>query len=389
MFEPLRNWLQMPLVSIVIPAYNAELFIDETLKSARAQDYPSIEILIVDDGSTDRTSDILTLHAALDARIRIIRTANQGVARARNTGISAAEGEFVAFLDADDLWHPSKISDQIQALMAEEGGNKCASYALYRVIDEAGNIVHSTGNIGPSGFILTQHFARHFIGNGSSLLVPRDVALEIGGFDPWYAENDVGGCEDLDFELKVAARTRLVGVSRYLVAYRRYEGNMSSNRLRMARSMVATIRRRLSDHPSLPGYAKRYALGSAYSFAFTMLRQAGSYMEAIRAFGHLALFDPREMLRLSARFIRKMAFGPKRAEAERGGPARVTRVRFGDLSPDDPHVLAPYHLRENVVARLAELDARLWGERQQQGRTRNIAFTERARSWPKSRKVSP
>jgi glycosyltransferase involved in cell wall biosynthesis len=101
---------KQPLTSVVIPAYNAELFLERTLRSALRQTHSNLEVIVVDDGSTDKTRAIAAAAATTDDRVRIISVPNGGVAKARNIGIAEANGEFVAFLDADDLWHPTKIA---------------------------------------------------------------------------------------------------------------------------------------------------------------------------------------------------------------------------------------------------------------------------------------
>src|SRR4051794_28277766 len=94
---------QTLLVSTIIPVFNGEALIGEAIESALRQTYPNIEVIVVDDGSTDRTLEVIQALAASDSRIRVIQQANGGVARARNRAIAAARGEFIAPLDADDL----------------------------------------------------------------------------------------------------------------------------------------------------------------------------------------------------------------------------------------------------------------------------------------------
>ncbi|AHK79781.1 glycosyltransferase [Ectothiorhodospira haloalkaliphila] len=103
-----------PLVSVVIPTHNAERFIGEAIDSALDQDYPHKEIIVVDDGSTDQTLDIARSY---QDRITLIAQANQGAAVARNAGLDAAQGEFIAFLDSDDLWLPGKLTAQVHHLL--------------------------------------------------------------------------------------------------------------------------------------------------------------------------------------------------------------------------------------------------------------------------------
>jgi glycosyltransferase involved in cell wall biosynthesis len=120
--------------SIIIPCYNAERFIARTLQSALAQDYNLFDIIIVNDGSTDDTAKIVSEFCAEDQRVRLISTENSGVAAARNTGIHASTAEFVAFLDADDLWVSSKLRLQIEALQSK--GEYAAAYCWSVSIDE-------------------------------------------------------------------------------------------------------------------------------------------------------------------------------------------------------------------------------------------------------------
>lgn len=132
---------QRGLVSVVMPAYNAAAFIAEALASVQRQSFPQWELLVVDDGSTDRTPDIVRAHARHEPRIRLLRNARgKGVSGARNTGIEQARGEFIAFLDADDIWEPEKLAAQI-AVMRRTG---CAlSATSYRMVNEHGLVLRT------------------------------------------------------------------------------------------------------------------------------------------------------------------------------------------------------------------------------------------------------
>src|SRR5262249_54502311 len=125
------------LISIIIPAYNAERYIGRTLHSALKQTFRDIEVIVINDGSTDNTRLIVEKMALKDNRVRMFNTANRGVAMARNLGIEKAQGSYVAFLDADDLWHPTKIERQFAALSAHAADSTWAGvYTFYRQIDE-------------------------------------------------------------------------------------------------------------------------------------------------------------------------------------------------------------------------------------------------------------
>lgn len=120
----MKGGMEKPEVTVVIPVYNGEKYINETLESVLAQEYRSFEIIVVDDGSTDGSAEVVTSYKS----VRYLHQRNQGVAVARNVGISSALGNFIAFLDQDDLWEPSKLRIQIDYLQR----NPHVSYVLAR-----------------------------------------------------------------------------------------------------------------------------------------------------------------------------------------------------------------------------------------------------------------
>ena len=123
---------RQPLVSVIMPAYNAEKYIGEAIASVRAQTYENWELLILDDGSADRTAEIAQAYAQRDARIRVLRNPqNMGVARTRNRGFDLAQGEWIALLDSDDRWRAQKLEKQL-ALAVRSGSRLLyTSYALF------------------------------------------------------------------------------------------------------------------------------------------------------------------------------------------------------------------------------------------------------------------
>ena len=105
-----------PAVSVIVPAYNAAVTIAETLRSVSAQTCGALEIIVVDDGSTDATVDIVAEHARTEPRLRLIRQANAGVAAARNVALAHATADYIAPIDADDLWHPTRVEKHLTML---------------------------------------------------------------------------------------------------------------------------------------------------------------------------------------------------------------------------------------------------------------------------------
>lgn len=259
----------LPQVTVVVPAYNAERFILRTLLTAVGQTYPCLNILVVDDGSTDATRAIVEDLARSHPNLSLVTTPNAGVARARNVGTELAESEYVAYLDADDLWHPTKIAKQIAALAAHANDPTwAASYVLYRRIDEVDMVVADGPSLTARGTFFGSHLVVNHVGNGSGLLVRRNAALQVGGFDPAYADRGIGGCEDHDFQLRLLSRYKLELVPEYLVGYRSHADAMSTNWTRMGQGQLAVIERHLTD-PRVGPELRELARQASQRYAMT------------------------------------------------------------------------------------------------------------------------
>lgn len=132
-----------PQISVIVPAYNAEKYISETIHSVLKQSFHDFEVIVVDDCSTDSTADIVT--GIADDRVRYLKNAsNMGAGKTRNAGIEAARGRFIAFLDADDLWYPTKLEHQV-AFMKSQKASVC--YSRYDLIDATGRVFADSGQI--------------------------------------------------------------------------------------------------------------------------------------------------------------------------------------------------------------------------------------------------
>jgi len=190
-------------VSVVIPLYNKDKYILRTLESVFAQTCQDFEIVVVDDGSTD--DGPLQVEALRDQRIRLIRQANAGVAEARNTGIRASQGEWVAFLDADDVWMPEHLKAQLEILERNPRVQWATGRYLRRLVNNAvvpiveqavfarqfdGELVQDGLLLLPYGYLWT-----------GVIMIRRSVFAEVGGFDPGLRT-----AEDLDLWLRIAVR---------------------------------------------------------------------------------------------------------------------------------------------------------------------------------------
>ena len=336
------------LVSVIIPAFNAASTLGDTLDSVRRQTHRRLEIIVVDDGSQDRTAEVAEAHAAEDERVRLIRQENGGVARARNTGVAASRADYLAPVDADDLWHPDKIARQLTALR-NAGPEAGYAYTYYRHIDTAGRVIRDAGSR-VEGAAFLRSIMGNFVGNGSSLLIRRVAFDSIGGYDPALHDAGLQGCEDYLLQVLIARHWRVACVPAYLTGYRRLEGTMSGDRLRMTRSHFAaldTIARRVPEAPAEILNTTRAAALVRIAVPLSLRLKLKGLAMLREAFAT----DAPTAVRVIARDTRDAW---RRATRNRPRPAG-NRPRFGDLAPDQP-LQAPKPARLN--ARGAALAAR-------------------------------
>jgi len=167
----------MPLVSVVVPVYNVEAYIEEAIASVVNQTYQNIEIIIVDDESPDRSIDLVK-HSFNDSRIRIVRQENRGLAGARNTGIRKARGVYVAFLDSDDFWNRDKVEKHIRLMQANP--NCGISFCSSLFVDERGQpIGRLQAPKKKNDYLAEDIFCRNPIGNGSVPIIRKGVLEQI------------------------------------------------------------------------------------------------------------------------------------------------------------------------------------------------------------------
>jgi hypothetical protein len=258
------------LVSVVIPAYNAEATLDETLRSVRAQTHRALEIVVVDDGSTDSTAALAGAHAAEDPRVRVLSVANGGVAAARNAGIAVSRGAFVAPVDADDLWHPEKIARQLAVI--ERDPEIGYVYTFFRRIDSRGDVLSISGEgTWIEGAAYLRSLLCNFVNNGSSLLIRRAALDEVGGYEPGLRGQGAQGCEDYLLQILIARTWRVACVPECLTGYRYGETGMSTDWERMARSHRVMLEYVVRRYPETPPDV--VAASEAVSHAFLAVRR--------------------------------------------------------------------------------------------------------------------
>lgn len=202
-------------VSVVIPAYNAEPFLRDALGSVLRQTLPPLEILVIDDGSRDDTGRVATSVEG----VRCIRQTNAGVSVARNRGIQEARGDFVALLDADDVWAPEKLSVQLEALRADQ-----FAFSARTETDEHLQPLRLVRGGFRGSLLEGLLFHGNVVGTPSSVVAPRQALLDAGGFDPRLSM-----CADWDMWIRLATRLSGVYSDDSLVLYRVHGSSMSTN----------------------------------------------------------------------------------------------------------------------------------------------------------------
>nr|WP_174827097.1 glycosyltransferase family A protein [Rhizobium ruizarguesonis] len=347
-------------VAVIIPAYNASPYLAHTLQSVSDQTHKALEIIIVDDGSTDETASICRRFAASDSRIRILSTENRGVAAARNTGIEASKSAYIAFLDADDIWHPTYVERMLAALhpLPDAWG---AVYALHRFIDTEGYCTRSGSSLNARDSILNRHLVFRFVGNGSGFMVRRAVIDKIGGYDSSYARKGIGGCEDFDFELRTAEHFKIETVPLGLVGYRSHSAAMSSNRSRMARSLLAVTEQCIARNPQLPAFVVSCARASAHLYAFSKFAALKDWSSAATSLKHIYHHSPMLASGILARLLFSKADRAIRRALSKVWPAREQKQKnlrkFEEIDPLLPLVGGWSRFRtKTLLSRLSEID---------------------------------
>jgi len=288
------------LVSIVIPAYNYAKYLPTAIDSALGQNYPAIEVIVIDDGSTDETPRV---GAAYGEKIRYIRQTNAGLSAARNRGLAEARSEYVVLLDADDLLDPEMVAVSLDA-MKRLGGDTAVMAHVHRKIDQDGRLIPARNqsiadrDFSVIDFLIVNRFCPAVLARRSSL-------IEVGGFDTAFRAS-----EDRDMWVRISARHRIHRLGRVLSSKRSHRENMSGN----WRQQDGGIRRVFSNAASagyLQGWKRLWWLKiwAYHYYQLAMMRGRSEPLPAIldllysfalwpaffdhRALGQKALFRPR------------------------------------------------------------------------------------------------
>ncbi|WP_341529398.1 glycosyltransferase family 2 protein [Nostoc sp. UHCC 0302] len=246
----------MKKVSVIIPVYGVEKYIATTLQSVLGQTYKNFELLIIDDASPDKSAEIC--EQFIDSRIKIIHQANRGLAGARNTGIRHAQGEYLAFLDGDDLWLPDKLEKHIAHL--ENSTNVGVSFSRSAFIDQDGKAL-GTYQMPKLKQITTPYLLTcNPVGNGSAAVIKKEVFAAIkfqdnlyGTIEDYYFDEHFRQSEDLECWIRISIKTnwQIEGIPEALTLYRVNSEGLSANLLKQLDSWEKVIEKTRSYAPEI------------------------------------------------------------------------------------------------------------------------------------------
>lgn len=229
----------MAEVSVIIPTYNYERFIVEAIRSVLSQTFSDFELFVVDDGSTDGTKDIVSTFK--DPRITYIYQNNRGLSSARNIGLESSSGEYIGFLDADDLWMPEKLDQQLSLFQTKPSVGLI--YTGYTVIDEAGICIATRTAQPIDGDLVSQLILGNIVsGSITTSLIRRKCFDKVGLFD-----ETLTSCEDWDMWLRIARISDFACLKHPLAKIRLHSNNLTYDPKRMEDGLFYVVEKFYSD----------------------------------------------------------------------------------------------------------------------------------------------
>jgi glycosyltransferase involved in cell wall biosynthesis len=264
--------MNQPLVSVIIPNYNYANYLREAIESVLSQTYTNIEIIVVDDGSKDNSAEVLQ---EFGDKITVIFQQNAGVSVARNNGVANSKGEFIAFLDADDVWLAEKIEKQVKLFSADE------MLGLVHVgvqdIDANGNNldIHLDGLSGEVSHEILLLERAVVLGGGSGLMITKKSFDEVGGFDLRLSTS-----ADWDLFYQISSLYQVGFIEEILLKYRIHGSNMHGNIPRMEREMLLGFEKAFATekHQKI----KRESYGNLYQILAGSHFYSGNYKDVLR-----------------------------------------------------------------------------------------------------------
>ncbi|MEP7705691.1 glycosyltransferase [Paraglaciecola sp. 25GB23A] len=290
-----------PMVSVVVPMYNVEKYIEQCIESVLAQHFQNFELILVDDGCSDKTLQLVSQFS--DSRIRLIRQQNRGLSGARNTGIDAARGLYIALLDADDYWKAEKLSAHIAHL--NRNPKVGVSYCPSLFVDDNGQLL-GIGQYPKLRAITAQHvFCRNPVGNGSAAVIRRSVLADIATYGKgsdrqrrMYFNETLKQSEDIELWTRIALNTQwqFEGIAAALTYYRVNDGGLSANLTRQFSSWQQAVSLNQANAPQF--FKEYYNLAKAYQLRYLARRaiQTNNALQGLSLVHKALLCDYRILL---------------------------------------------------------------------------------------------
>jgi glycosyltransferase involved in cell wall biosynthesis len=282
---------KMPAISVIVPAYNAEKTILKTIESVQQQTFSDFELIVINDGSTDQTLE--QIGTVDDPRLKVFSYSNGGLPTARNRGISHTNGEFITFLDADDLWTADKLELQLTALQQHSEAGVAYSWTYY--MDEQGESVHASVPVFFQGNVYANLLMGNFLDSGSNPLIRREAIESVGEFD-----STLKSCEDWEYWLRLAARWSFVVVPKAQIFYRQTSGAMSSKIEVMEKYHLIVLERAFQSAPPELKVLKSQSIANLYQFlahlCLTRIPGAGGAKQASQKLQMAIRLYPRTLL---------------------------------------------------------------------------------------------
>ncbi|ERT09960.1 glycosyl transferase 2 family protein [Lyngbya aestuarii BL J] len=269
-----------PLVSVVIPSYNAQAFISRTLESVLCQTYTNLEVIVVDDGSQDQTAEIVQRFAQQDKRVTLLQQLNLGVAAARNLGIEQSKGEFIAPIDADDIWYPQNIEKQVQCFLTSKPSVGLV-YSWTVDIDENDVLTGGFRAARIEEDVYVTLLCHDFVANASCVLIRRSCLEKTGSYNTKLREQNGQGGEDWDLYLRMAEHYQFRVVPEFLVAYRKHSHSMSCDCVSMAKSRELIWESISQKYPQMPAIIQQLSNSSFYMYLASASSRTGQHQSTL------------------------------------------------------------------------------------------------------------
>lgn len=271
--KPRWQGVNVPRVSVICIVYNSMAYLPQTVASVLAQSFRDFELIIVDDGSSDHVAAWVS--SLSDPRLRFVSQSNQGIPAARNTGLRHAAGEYVAFLDGDDLWDASKLAQQVACLDARPKVGLV--YTHIDLIDAFGTSLGRSECMNVEGNALASVLVSNFIGSGSAPMLRKRCFDELG---PFHTDPAIAWCDDWDMWVRVATRYEFAVLKRPLTRYRLHSGGASTNYQPLVPLVPTIVERLYGSAPPRLQPLKRKTYGTFYLYLASRALEARNYADA-------------------------------------------------------------------------------------------------------------